>query len=349
VAVYTTDADGRITFFNVAAAEFWGRQPALGELWCGSLRLLWPDESPMRHDECPMAITLHEARPVRGGQAIAVRPDGSQVAFAAYPTPLFADDGELIGAVNVLVDVTDRQRAARALEASNAVKDAFLGLVSHELRTPVTTIYGNARLLQTRGAELDEGVRASMIADIATDADRLHAIVENLLHLTRLGSGTQPDTEPQVLGHVVGRIVESFRGRYPTSHIDFLEPPNGAIVDADETYLELLIENLLSNAVKYGPVGSPIEVRLGVGDGEASFEVLDRGIGFDEEAEARVFETFYRSDSARRAADGLGIGLALAKLIIDALGGRIWATSRDGGGAIVGFALPIVAGSDSPD
>ena len=193
MAVYTTDADGRITFFNVAAAEFWGRQPALGELWCGSLRLLWPDESPMRHDECPMAITLHEARPVRGGQAIAVRPDGSQVAFAAYPTPLFADDGELIGAVNVLVDVTDRQRAARALEASNAVKDAFLGLVSHELRTPVTTIYGNARLLQTRGAELDEGVRASMIADIATDADRLHAIVENLLHLTRLGSGTQPD------------------------------------------------------------------------------------------------------------------------------------------------------------
>ena len=96
VAVYTTDADGRITFFNEAAAEFWGRRPALGEEWCGSLRLLWPDESPMRHDECPMAVTLKEARPVRGGQAIAVRPDGTNVSFMAYPTPLFDDEGRLI-------------------------------------------------------------------------------------------------------------------------------------------------------------------------------------------------------------------------------------------------------------
>ena len=79
VAVYTTDREGSITFFNAAAAEFWGRRPALGELWCGSLRLRWPDGRPMRHDECPMAITLKEARPVRGEQAIAERPDGSQV------------------------------------------------------------------------------------------------------------------------------------------------------------------------------------------------------------------------------------------------------------------------------
>jgi PAS domain S-box-containing protein len=349
VAIYTTDAEGRITFYNVAAAEFWGREPELGELWCGSLRLLWPDESPMRHDECPMAITLHEARAVHGGQAIAVRPDGSNVAFAAYPTPLFGDDGELIGAVNVLVDITDRHRAARALEASNAVKDAFLGLVSHELRTPVTTIYGNARLLQTHGAELDEDLRASMIADIATDADRLHAIIENLLHLTRLGSGTQPDVEPQVLQHVIKRAVESFRGRYPTRRIDVREHLSGVIVEADETYLELLIENLLSNAVKYSPSGTPVEVRVSSNAREATVEVLDRGIGFDADAERHVFETFYRSDSARNAADGLGIGLALAKLIVDALGGRIWAGSRPGGGAVVGFALPVSPGTDSPD
>jgi PAS domain S-box-containing protein len=349
VAVYTTDADGRITFYNVAAAEFWGRHPKLGELWCGSLRLLFPDESPMRHDECPMAITLHEARPVRGGQAIAVRPDGSQVVFAAYPTPLFGDDGELIGAVNVLVDITDRHRAARELEASNAVKDAFLGLVSHELRTPVTTIYGNARLLQTRGADLDDAVRASMVADIATDADRLHAIIENLLHLTRLGSGAQTDIEPQVLSHVIHRSVESLQNRYPARRIDVRGRIAGVIVDADGTYLALLIENLVGNALKYSSAPDPVEIRSRVEGREVIVEVLDRGIGFDEDAADHVFETFYRSETARKAADGLGIGLALAKLIVDALGGRIWAASRDGGGAVVGFALRTSRASDQPD
>src|SRR4029077_17085349 len=92
-------------------------------------------------------------------------------------------------------DAEQAVRAAAALEASNAVKDEFLGLVSHELRTPVTTIFGNARLLQTHGAELTDDVRASMISDIATDADRLHSIIENLLHLTRLGAGSRPDLE----------------------------------------------------------------------------------------------------------------------------------------------------------
>ena len=349
VAVYTTDADGRITFYNVAAAEFWGRRPELGELWCGSLRLLFPDESPMRHDECPMAITLREARPVRGDQAIAVRPDGSQVVFVAYPTPLFGDDGTLIGAVNVLVDVTDRHHAARELETSNAVKDAFLGLVSHELRTPVTTIYGNARLLQSRGAELDDDVRASMVADIATDADRLHSIIENLLHLTRLGSGAATDVEPQVLAHVIRQSVESLGSRFPARRIDIRGRIAGVIVDADETYLALLIENLVGNALKYSPADQPVEVRSRVSGSEVIVEVLDRGIGFDDDAEGHVFETFYRSETARKAADGLGIGLALAKLIVDALGGRIWAGARDGGGAIVGFALPVSPAANATD
>jgi len=355
VAVYTTDADGRITFFNRAAADFWGRRPELGEEWCGSLRLLWLDGSPMRHDECPMAITLKEARPVRGGQAIAVRPDDSRVTFMAYPTPLFDDADQLMGAVNVLVDVTERHEAeqsvaaaAKALEASNAVKDAFLGLVSHELRTPVTTIYGNARLLQSRGAELDDSVRASMIADIATDADRLHAIIENLLHLTRLGSGAQPDLEPQVLRHVVERGVESFRSRHADREIELIGGPPGVIVEADETYLTLLLENLLSNAVKYSPKGSPIQVRISGGDDEVCVEVLDRGIGLDGDAITNLFEPFYRSERARRAADGLGIGLALCQLIIDALGGRLWATSRDGGGAEVGFAMPVAREAAEP-
>ena len=347
VAVYTTDADGRITFFNAAAAQFWGRSPELGEEWCGSLRLLFPDERPMRHDECPMAITLKEARPVRGGSAIAVRPDGTLVPFMAYPTPLFDDDGRLMGAVNVLVDVTERHRAeqavrasASALEASNAVKDQFLGLVSHELRTPVTTIYGNARLLQSRGDALDDDVRASMIADIATDADRLQAIIENLLHLTRLGSGTSLDPEPQVLGRILERVVDSFRSRHPERVIRLVDAAHGAIVEADATYLDLVLENILGNADKYSPPATPIEIRTRLAAGEVRVVVRDRGIGLEDEAAERLFEPFYRSPAARSEANGLGIGLALCQRIVEALGGRIWAKPRTGGGAEVGFALP---------
>jgi len=355
VAVYTTDSDGRITFFNAAAADFWGRRPAVGEEWCGSLRLLNLDETPMRHDECPMAITLKEARPVRGGQAIAVRPDGSNVSFMAYPTPLFDDRGELIGAVNVLVDITERHRAeqairaaADALEASNAVKDEFLGLVSHELRTPVTTIFGNARLLQTHGTELDDDVRASMIADIATDADRLHSIIENLLHLTRLGSGSRLDLEPQVLARAVEQAVASFRARNPDRVVEVATERPRSIVEGDETYLTLLLENLLSNAVKYSPPGSPVEVEITTAGQEVIVEVLDRGIGLDDVDCERLFEPFFRAEPARTAANGLGIGLALCQRIVTALGGRIWARPRDGGGAAVGFALPVGADVSEP-
>ena len=157
VAVYTTDEHGAITYFNEAAAELWGRRPALGEEWCGSFRLFWSDGSPLAHGDCPMAIALREGRAVRGFTAIAERPDGTRVDFQPYPTPLYDKKGRLIGAVNVLVDVTERRRVeedlrstAQALALSNGVKDEFLGLISHELRTPVTTIYGNAQLLRDR-------------------------------------------------------------------------------------------------------------------------------------------------------------------------------------------------------
>src|SRR6478752_5492935 len=89
VAVYLTDTEGRLTFYNEAAAEFWGFRPELySSLWCGSWRLYWPDGRPMAHDECPMAVALREGRELRGVEALAERPDGSRVPFIPYPTLL---------------------------------------------------------------------------------------------------------------------------------------------------------------------------------------------------------------------------------------------------------------------
>src|SRR2546423_558111 len=111
-AIYTTDKDGRITFYNEAAELMWGRKPTLGDdQWCGSWKLYWPDGTMLPHDECPMAIALKTGKPVRGVEAVAERPDGTRVPFAPYPTPIFDASGELAGAVNMLVDLTHRKLA----------------------------------------------------------------------------------------------------------------------------------------------------------------------------------------------------------------------------------------------
>jgi PAS domain S-box-containing protein len=114
-AIYTTDADGRITSYNDEAVRFAGRVPQLGtDSWCVTWKLYWPDGTPLPHDQCPMAIALREGRPVRGVSAIAERPDGTRVHFMPYPTPIKGASGKVIGAVNMLVDITEQKRAEEA-------------------------------------------------------------------------------------------------------------------------------------------------------------------------------------------------------------------------------------------
>lgn len=119
VPVYTTDADGDVTYWNQACVEFAGREPRLGEdRWCVTWRIFTTDGDFLPHDECPMADAIKTRKAVRGKVAIAMRPDGTRRAFAPYPTPLFDRDNELTGAVNMLVDVSDEQRAALSDQAS---------------------------------------------------------------------------------------------------------------------------------------------------------------------------------------------------------------------------------------
>jgi PAS domain S-box-containing protein len=131
-AIYVTDAAGRITFYNEAAAALWGRRPEIGKsAWCGSWKLFWPDGTPLPHDECPMALTLKTGRPVRGVEAAAERPDGTRVPFMPYPTPLHDASGKLVGAVNMLVDLTEPMRAEQAAQRLVAIvessDDAIVG------------------------------------------------------------------------------------------------------------------------------------------------------------------------------------------------------------------------------
>ena len=354
VAVYTTDAQGGITYFNEAALALWGRRPDLGEQWCGSWRLYWPDGRPMAHDECPMAVALKEDRPIRGQEAELERLDGTRAVFMAYPTPFHDDAGRMTGAVNVLVDVTERRKAeealraaAEALAASNMVKDEFLGLVSHELRTPVTTIFGNAHLLRSRAGLLATEETDSMLTDIADESNRLLCIIENLLLLTRLGAGPPPEQEPQLIAHVTRNAVDAYRQHHPDRSISLEVEPGQMVVEADRGHLEMLLDNLLTNASKYSPASTEIEVVVSSDEREACVAVLDRGIGIGDADPGQLFTAFYRTEAAKMRTAGLGIGLAVCQRIIDSLGGRIWARPREGGGTEAGFALPLAV--VSPD
>jgi PAS domain S-box-containing protein len=125
VAIYITDAEGRLTFHNAAAVEFWGMRPEIGRTeWCGSWRLFWPDGRPMPHDECPMAVALKEGRALAGAEAVAERPDGTRVPFLAYPTPLRDASGRLVGAVNMLIDISERKHAEHATHLLAAIVES---------------------------------------------------------------------------------------------------------------------------------------------------------------------------------------------------------------------------------
>src|ERR1700686_331985 len=140
-AIYMTDADGRITYFNDAAATLWGCRPKLNtDLWCGSWRLFRPDGTPMPHDACPMAIALKERRAVRGGQAIAERPDGSRVPFMAFPTPLRDASRPFVGAVNMLIEMSDHQRAEQVSHRLAAiVESSDDAIISKDLNGVIAT------------------------------------------------------------------------------------------------------------------------------------------------------------------------------------------------------------------
>ncbi len=141
VAVYVTDAEGCITFYNQAAVDLWGQRPELGSAkWCGSWRIYCPDGRPLPHDECPMAICLKEGRPVRGVEAIAERPDGTRVPFLPYPTPLKDASGRMVGAINLLVDMTEHKRADRdAARLAAIVASSDDAIVSKSLDGRVTS------------------------------------------------------------------------------------------------------------------------------------------------------------------------------------------------------------------
>ena len=149
VAVYMTDAAGRITFYNEAAADLWGVRPELGKSeFCGSWKLYWPDGTPLPHDECPMAQALKDKRPNRGMEAVAERPDGIRVRFMPYPEPLLDENGVLIGGLNTLVDVSELRRGEeKGFRLASIVDSSHDAIVTKDLNGIITSWNDSAEQL----------------------------------------------------------------------------------------------------------------------------------------------------------------------------------------------------------
>jgi signal transduction histidine kinase len=226
------------------------------------------------------------------------------------------------------------------LQKSMAVKDEFLGLVSHELRTPITTILGNSILLERRAEKLPSDVKRDVYRDLTTEAERLERVIENLLLLTRVDVGEQPDMEPLRLQGLISDAIDALQRRSPDRKVVVESDGETPIALGVPEFAKLVLENLITNADKYSAGDKPIVI-ITRSDGEEQVEICvrDFGIGLDEEDVERVFTPFYRADGAKSRAKGIGLGLAVCKRVIEVQGGTIRAIARPEGGCDFVFNL----------
>ncbi len=353
VAVYTTDVDGRLTHFNAAAAEFAGRTPDLGlDRWCVTWKLYNADGTPLPADEAPMATALKEARPVRGMQGIAERPDGERRWFEPYPTPLFDATGRLSGGINVLVDITERKRAEEALKEADRRKDEFLALLAHELRNPMAPIRTGLELIRLSGdsPHTVRRVRAMMERQIR----QMVRLIDDLLDVSRIASGKIVlQRAPSALGELVQSAIEAHRAAIEAARIDLTVdlPEQPAVIDVDATRFVQVLSNVLHNATKFTPAQGKVRVSVDLldsgGTPQAAISVSDTGIGISNELLPHVFDMFVQAEPAtKRAHGGLGIGLALARRLIEMHGGEIVARSEGPGhGAVFTITMPLCTAS----
>jgi two-component system sensor histidine kinase KdpD len=227
---------------------------------------------------------------------------------------------------------------------SERLRNTLLSSVSHDLRTPLAAITGGTSTLLDPAARLDDAGRRELVQTMHGEADRLDRLVQNLLEMTRLESGSvQVRKEWHAIEEPVGaalhRLGPRLRGRQVAARV----PADLPLVAMDPVLIEQVLINLLDNALKYTPEGSPIEIAaFQEGDGVV-VDVADRGPGLAPGDEQRVFEKFYRSP--RAPARGSGLGLSICRGIVEAHGGVIEAANRPGGGAVFRFTLPVKDGA----
>ena len=229
---------------------------------------------------------------------------------------------------------------AEALAEGNRMRTALLAAVSHDLRTPLASIKASVSTLRQTDVQWTPADEAALLATIEDGADRLDALIGNLLDMSRLATGSlQPFLRPTSVEEVAPAAL---LGLAPASSVRIAVPDDLPLVRTDPVLLERVLANLFSNALAHSPAGRPPELRACPAGPSVLLEVCDHGPGVPDEFKLRMFEPFERLGD-RAAGNGVGLGLAVAKGFLEAMGGTIHAADTPGGGLTVQVSLPGAA------
>lgn len=348
---YTCDPDGLITYFNAHALELWGRAPKLNDpidRFCGSFRLFSADGTAIPHDDCWMARALRTQKEFNGHEIVVERPDGQRRTVLAHANPIRDGSGKVLGAVNVLVDITDRKHAEDALTTADRSKNEFLAILAHELRNPLAPIRNAVQILNREGTLAPESRWA--LSAIERQVRQMARLVDDLVDVARMTSNRLELRNERVeLATVLRSAIETSGALLKAGGQEFtVVLPDAPIrLDADPVRLAQAVSNLLNNAAKYTERGGRIWLIAERGGDDAVITVRDTGVGIPSAVLPHVFEMFTQGEQARaRTLGGLGIGLTLVKRLVEMHGGTVAAESagQDTGSTFV-IRLPAVAES----
>jgi PAS domain S-box-containing protein len=342
-AIYTCDNYGYVKLYNQAAVTLWGREPKSGqELWCGSWRIYKLDGSLLPLDECPMAIALKEKRAVTGEEIVIERPDGERRHVLPHPQPLYNNDGEMIGAVNMLVDITDHKKTNemnRQLLHFNEQLEQFAYAASHDMQEPLRKISTFASLLEDRNCDQLDDSGKTYLKKISNSVDRMSDIINDLLNYTR-ESKRRENIVAVDLNEIVKNVLSDLELIIHQKNATFLVDTLPSI-RAMPNQITRLFYNLFSNSLKFSKETETPAIKVTVKQTSTFLEICiqDNGIGFDPKYAEKIFGLFQRLND-RKSYTGTGIGLSLCKKIVENHGGEILAHSKPDEGALFIIRLP---------
>jgi PAS domain S-box-containing protein len=359
-AVIATDLEGTVVYWNSFAEKLygWSAAEAIG---ASVLEIMSAEDT---REQAAEVMSMLRVGKSWTGEFPVRRKDGSVFPAMITDSPIFSEQGQLVGVVGISVDISQRkqaeaererlhesERAARAeAERANRLKDEFLATLSHELRNPLNVILGYAEvLLRSDEARSSQFVRraAEILKRNALAQSRL---VRDLLDLSRLHIGKLSlNLEVVSLTTIIDNAVETVSGDAALKQIAIkLDTPEDVIfVNADPLRLEQVVWNLLNNAVKFTPAGGAVNISLRGAPESATLIVEDTGPGIEPEFLPHVFEMFRQADaSSSRPHGGMGIGLALAQQLIGLHGGTVTVASAPGLGAQFTVELPTMRETD---